>query len=232
MLKLIIKKPKALVYEVGSLAEVSNGAITKLPWTDEMYGVVLRLPGTGCTIEDVLGKKLPDYNCSMELYAYRNDIPGAAPVRKGVKIRALPVKSPRERHCLFLRTYSEHFWGRWPEYTDGVALRLIADYLDQLLPASRAVKFMKGDSLAGLLIYHRRKVASSADVHSISWIYISAELSANERAFIHNKVRSLLRSLDTDRVGCFVQTYNLRSQAFFKKLGFKPVALHITRRPS
>lgn len=224
------QNPRNVLYKIDSLDVITNGNIAGLPWPEDIWGLSLILPEKVASLDKILALKLIDYTGSVELEVKRKELKHIKADKGNSQIKMLPVKNRKELHSLFIQTYAEFFWLRWPEYVDHISLKLIANYVEKTLPGSKAVKFIKSQSLVGILNYIVKKDENSEDIDWVAWIWIDETLPRSERKLIHQDMCDVMRKLKAERLRCSVGIYNLRSQRFFEKLGFSPVVLHILKK--
>lgn len=64
-------------------------------------------------------------------------------------------------------------------------------------------------------------------VVQIGWIWIDANLSADQRRGVHKCFANYLKARSDSRYQSSIHILNLRSQRFFRKLGFEPVCANV-----
>lgn len=87
----------------------------------------------------------------------------------------------------------------------------------------------KAGASAGVVALTKWHDFSDNPVQWIPWVWISNSLLPEERRELHGRIVSWLKSSVDDRVQCVVDSYNIRSQKFFRKIGFVPECLHIVK---
>lgn len=82
---------------------------------------------------------------------------------------------------------------------------------------------------AGALALTRWHDFADQPVQWIPWVWISESLPREERRNLHDRMAAWLKSHVDNKVQCVVDSYNIRSQKFFRKMGFVPECLHIVK---
>jgi hypothetical protein len=87
----------------------------------------------------------------------------------------------------------------------------------------------KGGTSAGAVALTRWHDFADTPVQWIPWVWINSALLPEERRDLHGLISIWIKSNVENKVQCVVDSYNVRSQKFFKKMGFVPECLHIIR---
>jgi len=98
------------------------------------------------------------------------------------------------------------------------------------LSTANVLYLEKDKKLTTLMTVIKWKDYNDIPVDWITWVWIEKDISKDERSVIHNYISVWLRDNIEDRVQCVVNSFNVRSQKFFRKLGFTPECIHIVRK--
>ena len=176
-----------------------------------------------------IGQRLPGYSVIVEYELQKKDLVMVDAPVAGHEITVEQVGSLAEHHDLFIKTYATYFWAEWPEVVDSLALSMIGSYLDKTLPVAKGFKILNKGKLVGMLSWFTKKDEKDLPIDWISWIWLSRDLSKNERKAAQREVCRLIQGFEHDRARCTVRSWNARSHGLFRKLGFVPVSINILK---
>lgn len=82
---------------------------------------------------------------------------------------------------------------------------------------------------AGAIVVTRLANNADAAVEWVPWVWIDDNLLAEERRLLHARIRAWLTENIDQEVQCVVNSFNVRSQKFFRKMGFVPECVRIVK---
>lgn len=223
------KLAKGAVYKISDPAHLTEENLLTLPWGGDVWGYSFMLP-RGCSLDPAsMGHKLPGFSVIVEYELEKQALVVVEAPGAGQGITVEPIVTLSEHHDLFIKTYAAYFWAEWPEAVDSLALSMIGSYLDKTLPVSKGVKILKEGKLAGMLSWFPKKDEKDLLMDWIAWIWLSRDLSKDERKAAQHEVCRLIQGFEHDRARCTVRSWNVRSHGLFRKLGFVPVSINILK---
>lgn len=101
--------------------------------------------------------------------------------------------------------------------------------LSEFLPSARVSAFEKQHDVIALLVLVKWQDCFGEPVDWIPWVWINSRLPENEREFVRSRWREWLRNVVADRVQCVVEGSNIRSGRFFKRMGFHPECIVVSK---
>lgn len=214
-------------YEAPSLSDVTGECLRDCFSRTNCAKLMFSLSGSDTGEFDTIRKNIPDF------YAVRIQYCAAAgqlilPPRPAGEfdVAIMPCEISLIR-SLYLQRIME-LYAEWKQHItpDRVDFsRNVAQY--RLLPEN-SLCLANNSVPVGLVTTYKREEAGS---YCLNWIWFDPGLSSYARSCAHFLAVGWLkeRSHTTD---AFVDSFNQRSQKFFKKIGFRPVCLHITKKPT
>ncbi|MFC1523028.1 hypothetical protein ACFL6Y_11525 [Elusimicrobiota bacterium] len=128
-----------------------------------------------------------------------------------------------------IRTDFEHtFIERWKSYLGDGLTKLFRDALEHAMKNAvyRAAYLIDNENVASLFTY-KDKDCAGREVMQIGWIGIRESLHKEARLSVHRKLLEDIKGLNADIYQAGIHLFNVRSQKFFLKLGFKPACIHL-----
>lgn len=129
---------------------------------------------------------------------------------------------------LYLKTVFETMQGRISKERLEYSRHIAANYLT----LEKSLVIYNNDSPVGMTTMIAHTDHTGKPVNCINWIWFSEQLSCEERDKAHNLLLVWLHHTGLTPLNCYIDSFNIRSQKFFRKIGFKPVCLHISRNAS
>jgi len=218
-----IKGPNAY-YEATALSDITGECLRSCFLQTNCAKLLFSLPGSDICEYDTIKKNIPDsYAARIQYHAAIEQF--IQPSRPGgafdVSVMPCEIFFIRE---LYLRKITE-LYEAWKQYVtpDRVDFsRNVAQY--KLLPEN-SLCLAKNSVPVGLVTIYKREEAES---YCLNWIWFEHELSSHDRACAHYLAVGWLKEKG-HAIDAFVDSFNLRSQRFFVKIGFRTVCLHITK---
>lgn len=82
---------------------------------------------------------------------------------------------------------------------------------------------------AGAIVVTRLNNNADVSVEWVPWVWIDDRLLAEDRRLLHSRIRVWLTENINQEVQCAVNSFNVRSQKFFRKMGFVPECIRIVK---
>jgi len=134
----------------------------------------------------------------------------------------------KELELLFSETRREYYRSLNRDLTERQVIEN-QDFIEKVLPRCRRVCLQKNGKPIALLMMVEAKDYEGKPVDWVPWVWIEKNITFEEREMVHRRFWEWLVDGELERVQCSVASSNLRSQKFFRKIGFKPECLHILK---
>lgn len=82
---------------------------------------------------------------------------------------------------------------------------------------------------AGIIVVTCSHNYADVPVEWVPWVWIDESLLAEERKILHSNIRTWLTENIDKELQCIVNSFNVRSQKFFRKMGFIPECIRILK---
>lgn len=227
-MKLVRKTGNKAVYCVSSLDVLTDCFFDDFRWLDGTEIAIF------CPEKPILdeGRKLAGVSQSHSLWvaygANVHDISAKACPRSIMNMTISDLPDDSELTRLFIETREDYYRSIKKTMTEW-QLKQRDSFIKQQLPSSRRIYIQKNKEAIALLMLTKSKDLQEMPVDWVPWVWISRSISSDERSFIHQHFRVWLGEQVVSVVQCVVSAYNLRSQRFFKNLGFKPECIHLIK---
>lgn len=225
-LTIVRELPGIIIYQTPSLSGVNAETLESLAWPDGInsIGFLLAEPGGGPVTDGQVPEK---YRARVLYTADLESIIVPEPLQEvGPCVRATAEKDYEEFKKLYLETH-ELFFQTWGDRAGSGLMRDVANVVEKSLPGAKRLFLEKDGAPAGMAAMIKWKDLRGEPVDWITWVWIPEGLPGSARAAAHRKIAGWLKTNVETRVQCAVNTFNLRSQKFFIKLGFRPQCIYI-----
>ncbi len=101
--------------------------------------------------------------------------------------------------------------------------------IEKMLPTAKAAALTKAGRTVALLTTVNWKDCLDQPADWVTWVWIDAALSKAERYSIGDYFSRWLDINSGSKVQCFINAFNVRSQKFFRRLGFIPEWFHVVK---
>ncbi len=228
-LKIIYQKGRKIVYKIDSCDRITEGFIGQLKWPPEITGMIFVFEQAIINETQILAKLPLSFDVGVVYSSSREDLPEAAGVGY-TQVVAAKVKDAEMLARLYLACREKVFAPvagvRQIPKVDMAAVML--KMRDQLINAKIGYWEKSGAPVGAIAITRWHDYADSP-VEWIPWIWITSDISPEDRKVLHVLISGWLKTNIVGKVQCVVDSYNVRSQKFFKKLGFIPECIHIVK---
>lgn len=228
-LKIIYQKGRKIVYEIDSCDRITESFIGQLKWPPEITGMIFIFEQAIANETQILSKLPLSIDVGVVYSSSREALPageGAA----NTQIVAAQVKSAEMLAGLYLacreKVYAPVAGVRQIPAVDMAVV--MAKMRDQLANAKIGY-WEKFGIPVGVIAVTKWHDYADNPVEWIPWIWIAPDISPEDRKVLHGLISVWLKTNIAVKVQCVVDSYNVRSQKFFKKLGFIPECIHIVK---
>ncbi|MBI5743931.1 MAG: hypothetical protein HY952_05230 [Elusimicrobia bacterium] len=225
MIKQTDIKGQNAYYKAEAISDITEEAIRGGFSAAACAKLIFSVPCGDIGEYETLKKNIPDaYSARIQYRAAAGQfiLPPCLGEETAVAVMPGEISFIRE---LYLRRVME-FYEEWkPSITpDRIAFsRDVAQY--RLLPEN-SLCLVKQSSPVGLTTVYEREEPGT---YCLNWIWFSTELAVHERSRAHYLTVEWLAKKGR-AIDAFVDSFNFRSIRFFRKTGFSPVCLHITKK--
>jgi len=151
----------------------------------------------------------------------------AAPPEDSANARiTLRVMANTEAQALFLKTQAQFYIAPWAAQLDASYFRQLADFLNNDFPGSKSACVMVDEKFSGLLTLS----GMEDNVELVAWVWIDSALSKSDRQTAHARMLGWLKRRESSIIASAVDSFNVRSCRFFRKLGFKTQCVQLKRK--
>lgn len=226
----LLSDKSKIVYKAGPLAGVTDAFIGSLPWPKEIPALGLVFDGLGGDEHALIGRNISDKYSVRVVYEADLDslnLKRAGAGGSGILAEAFPDKASLVR--AYVDTQREYFYKPWAARIPMALLENARAFAEKSALPERSLRFMKGGEMVGMAAAVKWQDWFGAPADLLAWVWFSAGLSAGEREEAHARLLSWLRQGGAEKFICSIDSFNVRSQKFFKKIGFSPKCLIVNR---
>lgn len=139
------------------------------------------------------------------------------------------IKSAEELGRLYLECRSRVFANAPEKLSTMVDEKSILPKMQNQINSARIGCWEINSKMAGVVVVTGLHNYSDVLVDWIPWVLIDANLTAEERLALHFRIREWLSVNINKKLQCAVNSFNPRSQKFFRKMGFTPECVRIIK---
>lgn len=215
-------------YEADTVSDITGETVENCFSATNCAKLVFSLPGTDIGEYETLTKNIPDcFSARVQYRATAGQLVLPPRSGKATEVAVMPGEISFIRD-LYLRKITE-FYEKWKHCVTQDRISFSRDVAQHRLLPENSLCLVKKTVPVGLTTVYEREVAGGS--YCLNWIWFCPELDPHERARAHYLTVEWL--IDKKRtIDAFVDSFNLRSIRFFRKTGFWPVCLHITKKAS
>lgn len=224
-----LSTPRKVVYDVGFSEPLDDGLIESLPWPETVPTLCLLFPqatdvGNEVQVQHISGK----YLVSLMLMADKAAVLDHKAAGTG-NIVLERIQSKDDLVDFYVDNQKEHFYKQWSDYISMEHLAGTRKFAEQFVTPDLSAFFVKDGVRVGFATLVRWKDLSGAPADLISWVWFDQRLSKADRSEAHSRMVHWLKDTAQSDMCCAVDSFNIRSQKFFKKMGFKVTCVIVTR---
>ena len=236
--RLIKRTKRFLMYEVPDVSLINNQFIDGIDWPVDSPVLVLNFKTRVSNDFELINKNLSGKYLSRLIYrANKNKLISSMKGVPSPDIHRYRFRNIKELQELYLMTEKKYFgepWSKnlghpWKQYFEGDYLKAIQTNAEKHLSEERVICFGKNKIPVALLPVKETKYFDDTNIDWILWIWIDSNLSKEERGEIRNRFVNWLKIHALEQVVTGVNPFNIASNKFFKKIGFRSECLQITR---
>lgn len=222
-----------IVYEAPGLPAVTDGFIESLGWPQEIPALGIMFPESGEDEYALLKKNVSDkYSVRIVYEAKSIALPPALNDNANPVLQFCPFSDKKTLVEAYVSTQKEYFYKPWGKYIRMELLEGARNFAEKYAEPERARWLNKDGKMVGLVVLVEWRDWFGAPADLLSWIWFSPDLSSEDRKAAHGLLVTWLSREAPGKITCAIDSFNLRSQKFFKKIGFSPKCLIINRAGS
>lgn len=227
-LELIARFEKKIVYRAEDIGVITPEFIRSLEWPDgarivaflfknpiENEGGVLSLlphsPDVGVIYSATKQSLMPTGECPKSRLVKKN------------------IQSAEELGRLYLECRGRVFANALEKLDAKIDEQAILVKMQKQIDSARIGYWEINSKMAGVVVVTCLCNYSDVLVDWIPWILIDTSLAPEERLALHFKIREWLSLSIDKKLQCAVNSFNSRSQKFFRKIGFTPECVRIIK---
>ncbi|HAN05588.1 MAG TPA: hypothetical protein DCW72_00665 [Elusimicrobia bacterium] len=229
-MKVLDSDKDKIILEVADISEITEAEKNSFNWPASVPKLVVKLGGGERDEEKIIGARVFE-NCKIRIIygAPKDGIGLSGGVNDFPELTVSKIADKTELVEFYLKTQKKHFNDVWAAETSG-APQLSPAVLAEKLSVENAICLeIKGVRVGFVALVDWVNwfgVPSSL----VSWIWIDGELRPEVRKAVHQKIIRWLRERTAEKLSCVVDVFNVRSRRFFKKIGFIPECLIVSRK--
>lgn len=224
---LLKQTERRLLYKLPDFSAVDSAFVDSLVWP-EGINVQMFLFDKPITGESELLPKIHSDRLVGIGYSY---VPAAGDPAK----EELPAGLSQVSLCLedLRKMYYETqyaFYKKWEGQLGEEYMKETQMVIDTMLPAAKATALSKDGRNIALLTAVNWKDCFDQPADWITWVWMDPELTREERGRVQSCFLKWINENCETKVQCFVNCFNVKSQKFFRRLGFVPEWLHVVKK--
>lgn len=225
-MEIIKRTDKKIVYKLSDFSVVDSAFVNSLDWP-EGINVQMFLFGKPITGEHDVMPKIHSERLVGLGYSY-------IPTADGTREAPLPAGLvPVNLGAGVLRQfyYDTHlaFYKKWEGELGAGYMKEANMVSEKLLSPARSAALAKDGRNVALLTTVKWKDCLDQPADWVTWVWIDPVLTKDERISIRNYFTQWLNNNSAKKVQCFINSFNVRSQKFFRRIGFLPEWFHVVR---
>ncbi len=226
-MEIIKRTDKKIVYKLPDFSIVDSAFVDSLVWP-EGINVQMFLFEKPITGEHEIMPRIHSERLVGLGYSYTTVAAGAVVVPLPAGLAPINLEAGILRQFY----YDTHldFYKKWEIELGDEYMKEAAMVSEKLLSPARSVALSKGGRNAALLTIVNWKDCLDQPADWVTWVWIDPILPKDERNSIRSYFSQWLDVNSVNKVQCFVNSFNVRSQKFFRKIGFLPEWFHVVKR--
>ncbi len=225
-LDFVRKGKNKIVYRAKEPKILTDKLIAEVKWPSKLQTLEIIFDKDVRDIHEILQKNISCKYIVRLVYSVAKGkliLPQLGPINRGVLLK--PVVNSRDLKSLFIKTQTMFFIAPWAEYLDHQYFSDTANFIRDDLQLSKSVCFIKNTKHIGLL----NILPLDGKTDLVAWVWIDKELPLKDREIVHYKLVEWLQRSQAENIIGVVHSFNIRSNWFFRKIGFVPTCIQITR---
>jgi RimJ/RimL family protein N-acetyltransferase len=222
----VCRDGKAIVYKVGDAGLITDEFVRKLVWPEGIKACIFTFDSP-IADEAALNSRVTyseDFSFHIRYGAEKEWLDPALPAGNAVKAAELPLDLHKVLYLKIKnRIFSQLPWMKENPAEDREELEKV----ERVISKYKVGYWEHDGAPAGLIALKKWHGVKGEPADWISWLLVEEALPPEARAAVHAHLRGWLRANMETRLECVVQSFNVRSLKFFRKLGFRPEAVHV-----
>jgi hypothetical protein len=225
-MEILKRTPKTIVYKLPDFSVIGNDFVAALEWPE------------GINVQMFLFEKPISSECEIMAGISSDRLVGLgysySPSKSAdSKIKLCAGISPVDLDLealgrLYYDTQSE-FYKKWESELGDSYMKETNMVIEKMLPSAKVAALAKDGRTIALLTTVKWKDCLEQPADWVTWVWIDHTLPKVERNNIGEYFSRWIDVNSDKKVQCFINAFNIRSQKFFRRLGFMPEWFHIVR---
>lgn len=231
--KPLLSDQAKIVYEAAGLRTVTDRFIESLGWPQEIPALGVMLLEPDGDEYALLKKNVSDkYSVRIVYEARSGSLPLPQAKKEDPALQFCPFSDKKTLVDAYVSTQKEYFYIPWAKHIRMELLEGARNFAEKYAKPERARWLNKDGKMVGLVVLVEWRDWFGAPADLLSWLWFSPDLSPEDRKAAHGILVTWLSLEAPGKITCAIDSFNLRSQKFFKKIGFRPKCLIVNRAGS
>ncbi len=222
---------KNIYYKIEALEAVCDREIEELPWPGNIQTLSFLFSNSGPDEHLTLSRNISGkYGVRLVYFADKDKLIAPACTDIAANIRIKKDSSLDEIRQLYLSTvlhvFNEEFPGKLPASRMNFSENVAKNYLS----SEKSLCLAQGEQVSGIMTVVGIKDHLERPVDCVNWVWLDKNLRLPERIVAQCLIVEWLKRIVTQRANCYIDSFNFRSQRFFRRIGFVPLCLNIERK--
>ncbi|MBI4350960.1 MAG: hypothetical protein HY550_05940 [Elusimicrobia bacterium] len=222
---------KNIYYRIDALEAVCDRLIEELPWPGNIQTLSFLFSDYGPDEYLSLRRNISGrYGARLVYCADKEKLiaPEGAAISTNIRIKkAGSLDEIRQLYLsTVLRVFNEEFPGELPDSRIKFSENVARNYLS----SEKSLCLAQGERVSGLVTVVGIKDHLAQPVDCVNWVWLDKSLRLPERIAAQGLIVEWLKRIVAQRVNCYIDSFNFRSQRFFRRIGFVPLCLNIERK--
>ncbi len=227
----LIKQDGAnIVYRINSGFRMSESTLSGVNWAGGVKRVSLVFEKGGISEEDLCGCLPQGYDMRIVYSVNKEELSRISVPSKNGKISLEIPSDLSDLKSFFMKTIEDYYILPFSSRVPPGLRQETKEFVENKLSLEGNIYLMKGSERIGFISLVGSKNAAGVPINLIPWIWVDGKLSPADRLVAHAKIIECLKDKAKGEINAWVDSFNIRSIKFFRKLGFMPSCAHITRR--
>lgn len=226
-MRLVRKTDKRVVYQLDDISRITNEFLEQISWPNNIPGMII-----------LFDKKIENEHLHLSGISSKYFVSIGYSAQKGQLLNN-KISLPKRVKPKIFNNFNElkqvyydtklMFYKIWEEYLGDRFLIELDFVAKNYLPTAKVLYLEKNEKPAALITVIKWKDYADIPVDWINWVWVAPTMPKKERLAIRCYFSEWLRINIKDRVQCVVNSFNVSSQKFFRKLGFIPECIHVIK---
>ncbi len=225
-MEIIKRTDKKIVYKLPDFSVVNSAFVDSLDWPEginvQMFLFEKPITGEHEVMPGIHSERLVGlgYSCTPVTVGHI-----AVPLPAGL----VPVNLEAGRLRQFYYDTHMEFYNKWESELGAGYMKEANMVSEKLLSPASSAAVAKGGRNVALLTTVKWKDCLDQPADWVTWVWIDPTLAKDERNAIRSYFSKWLVDNSANKVQCFINAFNVRSQKFFRRIGFLPEWFHVVK---